>query len=337
MTTQVSIIIITWNHQKYIQKCVESCLNQTLEDFKIIAIDNNSQDGSAELWSKIAGQNEKIKLIKNQDNVGFAPGNNQGIKQARGKYILCLNPDAILAKDFLQKGVEFFQKNEKCGAIAGKLLRYDFDQNQKTSLIDSAGVIVFKNRRAFDRGQGEPDSEKFSQPEEVFGVSAACAFYKREALEDTKINDEYFDQDFFAYKEDVDLSWRLRLYNWPIWYVPECVAYHHRGTGVLSDKSNAWEIMKNRKQNVSRLVKSLSYRNQRLMQIKNELWPGLILHFPWIIIKEAGILVYILLFEQYIFKAVFEIFKYLPRMLKKRKTIMQNRKVGWRELVKWFN
>jgi GT2 family glycosyltransferase len=225
--------------------------------------------------------------------------------------------------------------DKKIAAICGKILKYDFSEDKKTNIIDSAGLYCFRNRRVIDEGQGMEDKGQYNKEKEVFGVSGACPIYRREALEDVKIFGEYFDEDFFMYKEDVDLSWRFRLFGWKCYYLPEAIGYHGRGTGILKRFSHL-EVLKNRGK-LSKFTKYYSYKNQRLMQLKNEFALGFLRNFFPIIWKEILVKGYIIFREPYLIKAMFHLLSQMPRALKKRKYIMKNRRVGWREMEHWLS
>ena len=170
--------------------------------------------------------------------------------------------------------------------------------------------------------------------------------YRREALEDIKLplssnsdhsqkRFEYLDEDFFMYKEDIDLSWRLRLCGWKCYYYPKAVCYHGRGTGVLKRFTHL-EVYKGRR-HLSRFQKYYAYKNQRLMQVKNELWSNLGRAFFWIFGKEILIFFYILIREPYLLKALFHFLKQLPSALRKRKLIMQKCSVHATEMAHWLS
>jgi len=145
---------------------------------------------------------------------------------------------------------------------------------------------------------------------------------------------EYFDEDFFAYKEDVDLAWRMRLYGWRAVYEPEAVGYHLRGAGEKAVKTPI-AIVKGRRK-ISKFAKFYSFKNKRLMQIKNEL-PGLFFrHFCSIIINEIAAWGYVLFFETYTLKAIKSLIKEIPIARRKRKITMARKRVGAREMKKWF-
>ncbi len=342
---KISISLVAYNAEKYIRKCLNSVFAQTFQDFEVIIIDNVSSDNTVKIVKK---EYPKCKVIENKENAGFAKGHNQGIRAAKGELVLCLNQDVFLDKNFLQNVVRTFDADEKIGAVQAKLYRAD-KNFEKTNIIDTTGLVMLKNRRIIGRGQGtlcrgnlEVEEETGFQvkpgmtiePEEIFGCDGAVPTYRKRTLEDLRINDEYFDEDFFMYKEDVDLAWRTRLYGWKAVYVPTAIAWHQRGSGDSAVR-NPLGIIKERRK-ISQNAKFYSFKNQRLMQIKNELPLLFVKDLIWIISKEIGAWAYVLIFEHYTVKSIISLCKEIPAAWRKRRIIMKNRKVGSREMGKFF-
>lgn len=323
----VSINLLTYNGRQYINDCLNSVLKQTYPDIEILIIDNASTD-------ETVNHLKKFQVILNRKNIGFAAGHNQGIRESRGEFILCLNQDVVLDKDFVAGAVAIFQKDNKVAAVQGKLLRIGHIRHLASGIIDTTGLLILKNRRIINRGQGQIDQGQFEKTEEIFGADGAAPIYRRGALEDIKINGEYFDEDFFCYKEDVDLAWRLRLAGWKAVYQPLALAWHWRGSGDSAVRT-PWGIVKERKK-ISQFSKELSFKNQRLMQIKNELTWLFLKHLPWIIPKEIAAWLYVLLFEKYTWPAVKGLLQQAPQAWQKRKIIMNRKRVGTKEIEKWF-
>lgn len=342
-----SINIVTFNGERYIRKCLESVANQVYKDIEVNILDNNSQDNTIEIIKNFKLQTTHYSL---QTNIGFAKAHNILIEKSGGEYILMLNQDAWLDKDYIKNALEIFKKYGKIAGIQPKIYRYNFEEDKIVMrngkpIIDTTGLLVLKNRRIIARGQGEEDNGQFNKEEEIFGADGAAPIFLKKALEDVKIPNpytlnpkpsyEYFDEDFFMYKEDVDLSWRLRLYGWKILYNSALIAYHSRGSGE-SAAVNYLDIIKERR-HISALAKSLSWRNQRLMQVKNEFAVSYIRDFPFIFVKEIASLFYILLFERFALSLIKDFFYLLPRAMKKRRVIMAHRKTNHNELHIWFH
>jgi GT2 family glycosyltransferase len=322
----VSIIIIHYKTKSLLKSCIEPLFAQTYKDLEIIFIDNDSGDGSPEY---VRSEWPSVKVVANKENTGYAGAGNQGIEISRGEYVFITNPDIILEEDYFEKAVAKMQKEPHVAALTGKVLQYDFNTEKPTGLIDTTGLKMFRSRRVIDRGQGEKDQGQYDAEEYVFGVSGACPLYRREALEDVKISGEYLDNDFFMYKEDVDLSWRFGKFGWKSLYYPSIVAYHGRGTGIF-DRSSVVGTLKHRGR-LNKFQKYYGYKNQRLMQLKNETFGGFLHNAPWIIGKEIGHLGYMIFREPFLFKSFWEGMKQTPKILKKRREILR-RLTGRRSL-----
>lgn len=332
----VSIVIINYNTKHLLDGCIKSLNDQTYQPLEIIFIDNLSTDGSCE---HVKDKHKNVIPVCNDTNLGYSEGANQGIKKAKGEYIMLLNPDILFEKDYIEKCVSKMEEDHKIAAIAGKLYKYDFQNHKKTKFIDTAGLFCYNNRRVIDNGQGLEDEGQFDIPKQVFGISGACPLYRKKALDDVKIPDggegEYLDKDFFMYKEDVDISWRFLLFGWKSYYLPSAVANHGRGTGVLK-RFTHWEVYKNRSK-LNKFQKYYSFKNQRLMQLKNELFMNFLQDLFSILFKEFLIFFYVIFREPYLIKAWFVMWTQVPSILKKRRYIMKHKRVGWSAMHPWLS
>lgn len=328
----VAINILTYNGKKYLEACLASALDQDYSNFKIFIADNNSSDGTVECLKQF--KNDKIaKIIFNNCQTGFAAGHNQLIHESDEEFILCLNQDVVLNRNFLKEAIAKMLTDGQIASIQGKILRFHPD-GSFSDKIDTTGLLMLKNRRVINRCQGVKDTECFDISDEIFGADGAVPVFRRAALEDIKIDREYFDENFFAYKEDVDLAWRLRLSGWKSAYQPTAVAWHWRGSGDSATRT-PWGIINERRQ-LSRFSKYYAFKNQRLMQIKNDNISLILKHLPWILCKELGAWGYVLFFERYTLPAVKDLIKETPMAWQKRKIIMSRKKVSDKELSKWF-
>lgn len=330
MAHLISVVLIGYNNKKLLKPCLAALQRQTLKN-DVFYIDNASQDGSV-AWIK--HHHPHVRVMANTENKGYAAAANQGIQATRTSYVMILNPDLLLDPDYLALAVAKMKTNSRIAALTGKILHYDFQNNKKTDILDTTGLLIFPNRRVVDRGQGERDHGQYDQEEEVFGISGACPVYRREALEDVKLLGDYLDEDFFMYKEDVDLSWRLRLRGWACYYLPAAVGYHGRGTGAIL-RSNLREIVRGRK-SLTRFQKYYSYKNQRLMQVKNDLLSNLWPHLPALLFKEVLATSHMLFSEPYLLKSFAHGLWQFPRALKKRHFIMRRRIATPQEMARWF-
>ena len=240
----VSIVVLTYNSKDFIKHCLDSVFNQSCQDFEVIVVDNGSSDGTSDLIKKYP----KAVLIENKKNLGACKGRNQGIEASSGEWILTLDCDVVLEKDFLSKAVNIIGNlSDNAGILQPKILNYD---NQT---IYSCGIHLSWMRRFYDIGRGRERGE-FNKPKSIFGACSACAFYKRRMLGELKEKTAYFDERFFFLVEDVDLAWRAKRKGFKAAYAPELVC-RHKGNSSKADKKKR---------------QYLCYRNRYYSIIKND-------------------------------------------------------------------
>ena len=339
---KVSVQIVTRNSLRYIGNCLESLEQQTLGDFSLIVIDNGSTDKTATF---VRNHFPTVTVLENFKNLGFSRAHNQGIAFSQAEYVLVLNPDIVLTETFLEKLVAFADTQPAGGSFGGKLLRLrseavntdDGDSLRdvlRTNMIDSAGLRITRGRKVFDRGSGQQDRGQYERSEEVFGISGACALYRRSALDEIKVNGEYFDVDFFAYKEDADVAWRLRLYGFTNWYVPSAVGYHHRAFAAAQRRGIT--AMRANRRRVPPALRAASLKNHQLMLLKNEQPLNVLLALPWLLARQTALWGYALLTEPFQWRMLGGLLRQLPSALRKRGVIRAHTKVKPRDLRKWF-
>lgn len=335
---KLAVIIIHQNTPDHLKVCMPSILEQTYGNFDVIFIDNSSLDREGvEFMHHTYDADQRVTIIANTDKRSFAKTANQGIKIAlsRGaKYVSIIGPGVVISPDYFEKLIVHSKKHPHVAATTGKIYLFDFNNLKPTDIIDSTGLFAYKNRRIVNRGQGMVDDGKFNEEKEIFGAPGICPLYNMEALEDVKIMDEYFDEDFGKYKEDADLAWRLLLYGWKSLYCPHAVAYHARGQ-IVQTKFTTREFLKSRKF-INKAQKQASFRNQLLMQAKNELWGTFFRDFYSIMSVKLVMPLYMTFVEPYLWKSYFKYIKKLPRILKKSRIIKKNKRISAREMSKWF-
>jgi len=341
---KISVIIVHYNTPHFLKTCLDAIFNQTYENIEVIFIDNNSPEREgiefvrdAYSHSPETRNNKSLMIVDNAENLGYAKAANQGIKIAMengADFLVITNPDIIYTPEYFEKIVERIEKDTSVASITGKVYKYDFTNQKPTNIIDTVGLFAYKSRRVIDDGQGVEDKGQFDEEQEVFGISGACPLYRRNALEDVKIGDEYFDENFFMYKEDVDLSWRFLLFGWKNLFYPKAIAYHGRGTGIAKRFTTA-EVMENRKK-LSKFQKKYSFRNQLLMEIKNEIPANFFKDFFHIVGKKILMFGYIRIFEPYLWGSFYGFLKLLPSTLKKRAEIMKRKKSSSKQMSKYF-
>lgn len=225
MTPDVSIIVVSRNSAADLPRSLASAVAQKGVTTEILLVDNASSDASREAGTIYA---PNVGVMALPENVGFAAAMNTGIEATSGRYVLSLNPDCRLAPDFTAILVRRMDTRPDAGSASGRIYRADGLELTPTLRLDSTGIVFTRSGRHFDRGSEEDGEGRYLAEEEVAGTTAAAGLYRREALESAKISTGYFDSDFFLYREDADLAWRLARLGWKCLYVPSAVAWHRR-------------------------------------------------------------------------------------------------------------
>ena len=344
--SHVAITIVTWNSMRYLPEALASIKAQTFRDWSLLIIDNASTDGVVDF---VRANHPKAMIIRNTQNLGFCRAHNQGIAYAKAQlardgeelFVLVTNPDILLEPDYLEKLLDSVERRPEVGSASGKLLKVrergegELREGERTEIIDTTGIKPYKNRRFVERGAGEmDDTGRYGKTEEVFGVSGALALYRLSALEDVANGNEYFDEDFFVYKEDLDLAWRLRLRGWSALFVPRAKAYHYRAA-YGRDQASFLDVIRGRRGR-SKVVNFYSYRNHLLLLAKNEQVANALLDMPRVAWYELRKFLYIVFAEPATLAAIPSYFKLLPRMLRKRRIAMRGAKTRAKEMRKWF-
>jgi len=315
----VSIVIVNWNHRLFLPGCLEALKTQTYSPIEIFVIDNASSDGSI-VWIKEKYPDVNIKAF--EENMGFSKAFNYGMTLAKGEFVLSLNPDVVAATDFVEQMVKGIEKDERIWCAAPKLMRAN-----NPSLIDSTGLFLNYMRKPYDRGQNEKDEGQYDDKTEVFGACGAAALYRRELVKEISINGEFLDEDFFAYYEDLDISWRAKILGWRCIFVPTAIATHVRGWGdTLHKKSD----------NVNRNFGArLAIKNRYLLIIKNERFKDIWPYLPIIFLMDSIRNFYLLFIYPRVLLGLYDLFRILPKIVQKRRIVNQKR-IQDLNIQKWF-
>jgi GT2 family glycosyltransferase len=426
----VSVTIVTWNSAKCLEECFAALARQDHREIEVIIIDNASEDDTREVLKRA---DPRWRVIYNEENVGFASGQNQAIRESRGEWVLCLNPDVVLSPDFITQAIKAGEAHRDAGSLCGKLLRWDpsnrveqafrpasgdsnsveqpfrvassgdvevaremrsatsspernlgdgvrrgpegplypglvgapegvplqstadrvrlqdppkgallqripeggpihnaaeylpHEDPRKTNIIDSSGIYFTRNMRHLDRGAEEIDRGQYDRMQYVFGASGAAAFFRREFIEDVSVEGEFFDEEFFAFREDADLAWRAQVMGWKCLYVPTAVAWHVR------------RVTPERREDLPLAINWHSAKNRFLMRGKNASgWLCRRLFFPvlWRDIMTYG---YAIVRDRRLWSAVTYWWRARDSVRRKRAIIQARRRVSDRDLLWWFS
>jgi hypothetical protein len=299
----VSIIIVGWNHWPFLKKTIGALHKQSYKRIEIIFVDNASLDNSV---NNVRINFPDVKIIANDKNYGFCKGNNLGISMACGEFVLILNPDVILDKRCIEELMKASNIYDKTGICAPKIFLLD-----KEKIINSVGMRFNQFGRTYHIGDGEADIGQYQETTPIPMASGACMFCRREMFD----NIGFFDEDYFAYYEDGELSLRAWWWGWKCIYVPTAIAYHMRNAAAKTYHS------------YHEIARFYENRNHYLILLTFMPIRWLIKSFPVLIVSESSILLQGLFRLVYLrkvpveFKSRFATIKLLPKLIKKRQKL----------------
>lgn len=248
MKILVSVIIVNWNGKHFLKECLTSLYNQDYKNIEVVFVDNNSKDGSVEY---VRNNFPKIKIIVNKKNLGFAEANNIGYKSTTGSYVLFLNNDIRVTKNFLSELVKVLESDNKIAGAQGKILLMD-----DPTKLDSVGAFLTNTGFLYHYGIGKKDSPKYNRQINLYSAKGACMIFKREILEKIKVDREIFDSRYFAYFEETDMCHRVWLAGYKIVFAPKSVIYHKMG-GTSTKLDNSFVQYHSFKNRINSYVKNL--------------------------------------------------------------------------------
>jgi len=335
----VTVVLITWNSAPWLRRCLDGIGGQTHLDLELIHVDNASADDSVAL---VRERFPGARQIVNSTNVGFAAAANQAIRIARGEFVALCNPDAFLTPGYIANIVAAFDAaGDTFGAATGTLYRGRGYDIEPTTEIDSLGIRMTRSGRHFDitacgpssvsgtalagrPSEAGPHTKTDPHTNEVFGVSGAASLYRKTFINSVTINGEFFDEDFFAYREDADVAWRGRLFGWRAMHVADAIAYHVRA------------VTPERRRSLPPLINMHSVKNRFLLRLKNEGLYLAIRNAPFELMRDAMVIGAALTIERSSLPALAWLGRNRRRIVDKRRAVQQRRRVSDRELAKWF-
>lgn len=304
---------------RYVGPCLDSLRAQSVALSLVVVVDNGSTDGSREWIQQHYGD---VEVLENSTNLGVAAGYNRAISACGdAAYVLILNTDVFLEPDFIARALQVLTASPDLGAVTGRLFQAG------TGELISGGFFLRRQIRITYR-------ELTDEACEVFGATGAAVLYRRDVLEDLKVDGQYFDNDYFAYGEDIDLAWRTQILGWKVCYEPSARAYHV-GSGSLEgrlrflDKPAVYQrhTLKNRYLTVLKNASPVTALRLLPWLILTELllWPFLLLRLPWRV--------------PFLMMGLADVVRLLPATLRKRREIQRRRRVPAdhvRKFLRWF-
>jgi GT2 family glycosyltransferase len=307
MTPRVTAVVLTYNGRELLDKMLPTLLALRDAEFEAVVVDDGSEDGTVEHLHERWPQ---VRVIANQRNLGVAASLNRGVQAARGEYVALLNNDIELDPGWLAALVRSLDEHPEAAATTGKLL--DFHRRE---IFEAAGDFMRWSGMSGHYRQGEHVDGAGKEPTAVFSPCAGAALYRRSAFDEVGL----FDEEFFAYLEDVDWGFRAQLAGYSARYEPDAVAYHMGGATTGRQASRFTALLR---------------RNSALLVIKDYPAAALLRHLPKILAFQA-----ISLYASYrdgILRAHLRqlggAWRVLPSMLRKRREIQRARRVSLAEL-----
>lgn len=240
----VSVVIPNYNGKKYLETCMESLMKQSLKPDEIIIVDNASKDGSIDYIKNEFKDN--VTLICLNENYGFSKAVNEGIKKSKSEFVVLLNNDTEVDEKWMEELYNCIQKDEKIFSCSSKMIRFT-----QRDIIDDAGDEYTLLGWSKKIGDGKVVS-KYDNDEEVFSSCAGAAIYRQSILDEIGL----FDEEFFAYLEDMDLSYRARIYGYKNYYASKAKVYHI-GSATSGSRHNSFKVKLSARNNVYLLYKNM--------------------------------------------------------------------------------
>ena len=269
---KVTIVIPNYNGKHFMEPCLASLKEQTCQDYKVLVVDNASTDGSLEYMKEHYPEIEVIALDK---NYGFSKAVNVGIQHSTTPYVILLNNDTTVDPHYVEEMIKAIERSPRIFSVSSKMI-----QMYHPELIDSAGDLYTLLGWGVCRGTGRPVSN-YTEADEIFTACAGAAIYRRSAF--SKIG--YFDENHFAYLEDIDVGYRAKIYGYKNTYCPTALVYHV-GSGTSGSKYNSFKVKLSARNNIY-----LNYKNMPILQLILNFFPlftGYVVKYAFFIKKGFG-------------------------------------------------
>lgn len=317
---RVIVQTVTFNSAETIEACIRSVQKQRYGDMLFVVIDNNSTDRTRKILRR-AG----VRIVLLPKNLGYAAAHNIGLRTFDSDYVLTLNPDIVIDRDFVGSLTNAMDKAVSAVGSAQALLYRVKHLGERSTMIDSAGLYITRFRRQNLRFAGKKWKTNFAAQKYIFGPDGAAAFYRRSMLADIDRGDGVFDEGYFMHKEDVDVCWRAQLRGWQSIFVPGATGRHIR------------TFRPGERTHIHTGLRMIATRNRYYLMVKNDLPVLWLRDLLWIFVYDIGIFFYILFRERESMSAYGQVFRNFSSLLLKRARIQQSRKVGAKYMSGWFH
>lgn len=241
---ETTVIIPNLNGKTFIRPCLDSLREQKQKNFKVLVVDNGSEDGSVQI---IKDEYPEVQLICLNQNYGFCRAVNDGIRAANTEYVILLNNDTTADPDFVENLIAPMRQRKEVFSCQAKMVQMDCPDK-----MDDAGDFYCALGWASARGKGQP-AANYSRPVKIFSACAGAAAYRRKVFEEIG----YFDEQHFAYLEDVDVGYRAKIAGYENWFVPEAVVAH-KGSGTSGSRYNVFKVFHSSRNNVYLIYKNMA-------------------------------------------------------------------------------
>lgn len=314
------VVLVTWNSERWLHASLPT-FRRLKGAATITVVDNASDDGTVDV---VRAHLAEAKLLRNETNAGFAAAANQGIDEGEAPFVLVVNPDLRLSPDYGETLVDALEAaGDEYGAATGRLFSAAGSSIDPLDTVDSEGIRFTRSGRHFDIAQGELPATG-DDPREVFGVSGAAAMYRRSMIRDLSRGSEFFDERFFAYREDADVAWRGRIAGWRALCDPAAMGWHVRRVtpqtrGLLPAAINMHSV-----------------KNRFLLRINNQGMYLTMRNLPFQLFRDLVVLLAVLVRERSSLPALAWLWKNRREAWERRRWVQAKRRIGDREIARWF-
>jgi GT2 family glycosyltransferase len=273
----ISVVVISYNSEHFLKENFSSLINQTVKFKEIIVVDNNSSDNSLKIIKSYEKTYPDLRKIILNYNSGYAKGANIGIKNSRSQLVMVANADTILDENFNQEVMKKFEEDRELSLLSPLILRFD------KVTVDSAGQTYSCALHPREIGFNKNIKDVFIKERPVFSVCGAATVFRRTALERMKLEEDYYDEDFFSFWEDFDIGWRANLLGLKTLFYPEAKVYHFRSATLKTNFLTRFSLAMARPATIKyHLVKNRYLTLVKNFQLKNFYWA-----IPFIILKDV--------------------------------------------------